>query len=300
MIIIAFLALLLIGATAALVVRVATIPRMRVADRLRSIDEYGFAEDARPIEVVSSPQNPRLQSLAGQIGAFAMTRLRANPEELRKELRAAGMYGLTPGALVGYRVLGAALLPTVILYAGGISATNVLLAVGAGAAGWVGPLTVVRRRARMRQEAIDRDLPELVDLLVVTVEAGLSFSSSLQVATERLQGPLGQELRLALQEQNMGLSTEEALDNLLQRCDTPSMRSFVRTVVQGESLGVSIGTMMRNLSRDMRVRRRKNAEERAQKAPVKLLFPLVFLIFPSMFLVMLGPAVIETLKTFQG
>jgi tight adherence protein C len=98
----------------------------------------------------------------------------------------------------------------------------------------------------------------------------------------------------------MGLSGKEALRNLLERCDTPLMRSFVRSILQGETLGVSIGQIMRDLAVDMRKRRRQAAEERAQKAPIKLLFPLVFLIFPAMFLVLLGPAVFSFLEAFGG
>ena len=91
----------------------------------------------------------------------------------------------------------------------------------------------------------------------------------------------------------MGLSTIEGLRNMLVRCDTPSMRSFIRAVLQGEALGVSIGEIMRNLALEMRKRRRQGAEERAQKAPVKMLFPLIFLIFPAMFVVLLGPVIFK-------
>lgn len=97
----------------------------------------------------------------------------------------------------------------------------------------------------------------------------------------------------------MGLSTNQALSNILERSDTPAMRSFVRAVVQGETLGVSIGTMMRNLALEMRTRRRQTAQERVQKAPLKMLFPLVFLIFPSMFIVLLYPAVHDLLAGFS-
>jgi tight adherence protein C len=98
----------------------------------------------------------------------------------------------------------------------------------------------------------------------------------------------------------MGLSTNEALRNLVARCETPLMRSFVRSVLQGETLGVSIGQIMRDLAVDMRKRRRAAAEERAQKAPIKLLFPLVFLIFPAMFVVLLGPAFLNFRDAFGG
>ena len=97
----------------------------------------------------------------------------------------------------------------------------------------------------------------------------------------------------------MGLTTEEALRNMLVRADTPAVRSFVRAVTQGESLGVSIGDILRSLATEMRKRRRAVAEERAQKAPVKILFPLVFLIFPAMFVILLGPAVFDFLEAFK-
>ena len=147
---------------------------------------------------------------------------------------------------------------------------------------------------------IDLELPELIDLLIVTVEAGLGFSGSLRVSAELFRGPLGQELRLTLQEQNMGLSTEESLRNLLARCQTPAMRSFVRSIIQGETLGVSIGQIMRNLANEMRKRRRGQAEEKAQRAPIKILFPLILLIFPAMFVILLAPAVFALLEAFQG
>jgi tight adherence protein C len=161
-------------------------------------------------------------------------------------------------------------------------------------------MTIVDRRARRRLEDIDYELPELVDILVVTVEAGLGFAGSLQIASERIEGALGDELRLALQQQNMGLTTEEALRQMLERADTPAVRSFVRAVTQGESLGVSIGDILRSLANEMRKRRKSAAEERAQKAPIKILFPLVFMIFPAMFVILLGPAIFSFLDALAG
>jgi tight adherence protein C len=104
-------------------------------------------------------------------------------------------------------------------------------------------------------------------------------------------------MRLAMQEQTMGLPTDQVLANILTRSDTPSMRSFVRSVRQGETLGVSIGQILRNLAIEMRKRRRATAEERAQKAPIKILFPLAGLIFPALFVVLLAPAVIKFIES---
>jgi tight adherence protein C len=217
---------------------------------------------------------------------------------------AAGIYGLAPRKFLGYRILGAIALPAIWLWlasTGAYSGAITVLAIPvAMLIGWTIPMTLVRRRSRARFEQIDYELPNLIDLLVVTVEAGMGFTGSLQLAAERFSGPLGDELRLTLQEQSMGLAPREALRNLLERCETPLMRSFVRAVLQGETLGVSIGQIMRDLAVEMRKRRRAAAEERAQKAPIKLLFPLVFLIFPAMFVVILGPAIFSLMNAFGG
>jgi tight adherence protein C len=232
------------------------------------------------------------------LGGYFANRFRGLSEaEMRRELMAAGIYKLSSTALVGYRVLCAVSFPVFFLWMAStvglrfglvVMGTPLMLAIG-----WLAPVTLVRRRARMRLARVDHELPELVDLLVVTVESGLGFAGSLQIASERFSGPLGDELRLALQEQAMGLPTDQAMANMLSRADTDGMRSFVRSIRQGESLGVSIGQIMRNLADEMRGRRRALAEERAQKAPIKILFPLVALIFPSIFVVLLGPAVLS-------
>ena len=217
---------------------------------------------------------------------------------------AAGLYQMTPRKFIGYRILALVCTPVGWVYASATTgfpfAIVFLGSFAALLAGWTAPLTIVRKRARRRLEQIDYELPELIDLLIVTVEAGLGFSSSLQVAAERLEGPLGDELRLTLQEQRMGLTITESLKNMLGRADTPAMRSFVRSILQGETLGVSIGDIMRTLADEMRKRRRAAAEERAQKAPIKILFPLVFLIFPAMFVILLAPAIYALNGSFGG
>jgi tight adherence protein C len=298
-----FAGLALMGLAVALVARAVLIPRFRTADTLSQIDSYGFA--VRAPDDASRPLRGVLDSLASLIGGVIAQRFGTVREaELRHELMSAGLYKIAPRKFMGYRLLAAFTLPCVWLWYASASSTGGLMVVlgcfGAVVGGWIAPVTFVRRKARHRFAKIDYDLPELIDLLVVTVEAGLGFSGALQTASVRFEGPLGDELRLALQEQTMGLSTHEALRNMLTRCETPLMRAFVRSVLQGETLGVSIGQILRELATDMRKRRRAAAEERAQKAPVKLLFPLVFLIFPAMFVVLLGPALFSFIKAFGG
>jgi tight adherence protein C len=296
-------ALALGGAAVALGLRAVAMPRIAAAARVAEMQAYGF-RDGGAVEIAPERQSP-IESIATVVGRLT-SRLssRFKEAEIRNQLMAAGLYTTAPMTFLGYRVLGTGLAFSTMLWlvsAGGTSGPRaILFPLLAGAAGWVVPMTIVRRRAEARMEEVETDLPELIDLLVVTVEAGLALNRSLQVASERFHGPLRDELRLSLQEQQMGLSTKVALSNMLARCETPSMRSFVRSIVQGEALGVSMGSIMRNLAAETRKRRRQHAEERAHKAPVKMLFPLVLLMFPSMFIVLLYPAVQKFTEAFGG
>ncbi|HEX5897010.1 MAG TPA: type II secretion system F family protein [Thermoleophilaceae bacterium] len=290
------------GAAVALGLRAIAMPRIAAAARIAEMQAYGFTGEAPP-EVVGEKR--LIESIATAVGKLASrVSSRFKEAEIRNQLMAAGLYTTAPMTFLGYRVLGAGLTFTTMLWlisAGDSSGPKVILfPVLAAAAGWVVPMTIVRRRAERRLEQVESDLPELIDLLVVTVEAGLALNRSLQVASERFHGPLRDELRLTLQEQRMGLSTSVALTNMLGRCETPSMRSFVRSIIQGENLGVSMGTIMRNLAVETRKRRKQHAEERAHKAPVKMLFPLVLLMFPSMFIVLLYPAVQKFSQAIGG
>ena len=305
MITLLLLGLLLLGTSVALAVR-ALVPPSESARRLERIAAYGYGGDAA---LASQQRVPAMgadvggtSQLMGRLGDAIGRRFgRVREAEVRAELMSAGMYTTSPAALVGYRLVAALVLGGLLIAVAAVGDSPLLfgaLAVFGAATGWMAPLVYVRRRARHRRARIDRELPDLIDLLVVTMEAGLGFSGSLRVAAREVKGPLGDELRLTLQEEAMGLNLTEALSHLLERCDTPAMRSFVRSVVQGETLGVSIGTVMRNLAVETRKRRRSTAEERAQKAPIKLLFPLVFLIFPSVFIVLLLPALLQLRDAF--
>jgi tight adherence protein C len=290
---------LLIGTAVALAARAAIFPRVRTASRVQTVTSYGFAGVAAD-ERTERP----IEGLAQRVGdAVAGQLTNVGEDALRAELVSAGMYRMSPRALLGYRVLAAVLFPALILWLGSGAASPVLVGLGAAAsvpAGWMLPLTLVRRRARLRNNNVDREVPDFIDLLVVTVESGQGLGGAIRLAGERVRGPLGDEVRLAVQEQAMGLSAHDALTNMVERCDTPALRSFVRSVVQGESLGVSIGEILRAVAVEMRKRRRHAAEEQAQKAPVKMLFPLAFFIFPSIFIVILGPSIFDLLDTLGG
>ena len=295
--------LALTALTAVMLARLLVVDRTPPARLHAQIDAYGF--DAPQSDGAARPLTGRVDALAATLGEMLAHRMKNFSEEsLRKELQAAGLYTWNVRKFMGYRLLATLAFPLLWLWYASTSGAGPLRfmagLVFAVAMGWQGPVVFVRRRSRRRLDEIDMQMPELIDLLVTTVEAGVAFSGSIRLAAGRFQGPLGEELRLTLQEQEMGLSATESLSNMLARADTPAMRSFVRSILQGETLGVSIGKIMRDLAIEMRKRRRQVAEERVQKAPTKMLFPLVFLIFPAMFVVILGPAAIQILKTIAG
>jgi tight adherence protein C len=266
---------------------------------LDQIETYGYvAEATGGSELDARGARRPLDSLAGRLGDIAARRIgRFSENEVRQKLISAGMYGTTPRKLLGYQVILSVTLALLLLWIvptlGGSGVLTVLAAAGGGAFGWFAPNVYVTRRRRLRFEQIDRQMPDMIDLLIVTLEAGLGILASMRVAAETLRDPLGQELRLTLQEQRMGLSVGEAIQSLGRRADAPNMQIFVRSLTQGEKLGVSIGTTMRNLALEMRKRRKAMVEELAQKVPIKMLFPLVFLIFPAIFIVLLVPPFIR-------
>jgi tight adherence protein C len=303
MIILFIIGILLAATGVALVARGLIAARLRAVETLSNIGRYGFAGvgELEP----SAGLKGMLDDLAASIGRLILQQLRFGDEDrLRKQLVSAGMYEVTPRMLKGYQLLLAIVLPALWIWLSVVASLNgglvVLGVLGGLVLGWLAPPGFVQQKATARLGRIDYDMPELIDLLVVTVEAGLGLGASLQLASSRLKGPLGEELRISVQEQSMGLPLLGALENMLNRCPTPAMRSFVRAMIQGERLGISVGQILRSLALEMRKRRRAKAEEKAQKAPIKILFPLVFLIFPAMFVVLLGPALFAIFDALKG
>ena len=282
-----------------MVARAVGTPAGRSSETLEQIDAYGFA-GSLPTPTGSEHHvdfKDRMGSLTSSIGRWAATRFsRFQLPDYRKRLISAGMYNASPERLLGMQFLGAVggvFLWLALGVLGDMQAWVVIFGtVAAGVFGFIAPGFVVDRKARKRREQIEKDLPDLIDLVVVTLEAGLSFPQSLRLAATKIKEPLAGEVRLTLQEQNMGLTLVEALENFLNRIDTPGVRMFARSIAQGEVMGVSTGQIMRNLAVELRKRRKARAEEQAQKAPVKMLFPIAFLIMPALFIVLLVPMVI--------
>jgi tight adherence protein C len=302
MILVLLLALCLVGLAVVLAFRAQAGDTLRGQETLTNISAYGFNADDGPSGITGRDRLNRLADTLGEI--YSRHAGEDRERQVLELLRSAGLYRMRPVTFVGYRVLATLSLSLFLLWvlsAAGVRPVGVFFAVILfGALGWLAPQFVLKSRASARLEAIDLEVPELVDLLVTTVEAGIGFTAALQITARRVEGPLGEELRVALSEQNMGLTINEALANMLGRANTPALRMFVQAILQGETLGVSIGKILRELAVDMRKRRRQAAEERAQKAPTKIIFPLVLLILPALFIVCVGPFLMSFAHSMNG
>ncbi len=166
--------------------------------------------------------------------------------------------------------------------------------------GFVGPEAILNRRIDERRKEMEKSLPDLIDLLVISVEAGLGFEAAMGRVTQAVPGELSREFTRTLQETRVGVSRHKALRALAERTDVDDLNAFVLALIQADQFGVSIARMLRVQADEMRVRRRQRAQEKAFAAPVKLVFPLVLCIFPSMFVVLLGPAAINIATVFGG
>ena len=172
----------------------------------------------------------------------------------------------------------------------GNGALGILLALFFAFLGFMLPDLFISFKARGRREEIRSELPDALDLLAVSVEAGLGFDAAISKLTEHMEGPLVEEFALALGEMRIGESRTNALQKMVERNQAPELAAFVRAIIQADQLGISLGRILRVQATDTRNKRQAAAEEKAMKAPIKMLFPTALFIFPSMFLIILGPA----------
>ncbi len=183
---------------------------------------------------------------------------------------------------------------------GGISPMQLLVAGCFLVAGVMLPQMWLRSRVTARQKVIIKSLPDAFDLITTCVEAGLGLDAALSRVAEKVEGPFAYELRRTLRDISLGKMRRDALTELGERTGVPDLISFVNAVIQAELMGSSVGKVLRVQAEQLRVRRRQRAEEQAYKAPVKMIFPLILCIFPTLFIVILGPAIITIMNDFPG
>jgi tight adherence protein C len=295
------LSLLCLGAAAYFVGEVVTLPARQRVTSIRRAARYGR------IQIVTD-MAPRFRERVAvpMLARVARLVLRLNPrttvEGVAERLLAAGLaQRITPSSFLaakGFAAGGGGLIGLAIGSAGGPVGAIVLMPI-VGGLGFFAPDILIAGRARARREAVRIELPDTLDLLAVSVEAGLGFDAAIGKVTEHMDGALAHELGLVLGAMRVGESRQDALKKLAERVPAPELAAFVRAIIQADQLGISLGRILRVQAADTRQRRQAAAEERAMKAPIKMLFPTVLFIFPAMFLVVLGPALMNLLTVLK-
>ncbi len=286
------LSVFLLGASAFFALRHLTRGRLQVETVLGRMGGYGYGGGVHSAD---------WRTLLQQIGGVAPGGRGQSAEALRLKLAAAGWSKhLTPEEAAGLKLV----LPLAAYFLAFLAALLGVISPMIGLVGgfllaavaYLGLPVAIDTRVRGRRDKIVGQMPTVLDLLTLSIEAGMSFDAALQRLIRRLNGPLIDELGLTLREIQLGTSRHDALLGLAARVDAPEMTSFVRALTQADRLGVPLAQMLRNQADELRVRLRNEAEEHAMKAPVKMLFPTVGLIFPAIFIVVLGPAVLSLMS----
>jgi tight adherence protein C len=297
------LALLCLGGAAFLFGEVVTYPSRLKSQSVRRATDYGRVRIPRSErelvhfrERVVAPAAARLASIPLKL------RPSTSLETIQTRIVAAGLTQRvsvnTFLSIKGGAVVGGALLGLVLALLASPSMALLLVPVFA-ALGFLGPDWVLTMKIRGRRDLIRSELPDALDLLAVCVEAGLGFDGAITKLTEQMEGPLIDEFALTLNEIRVGETRSVALRKMAERVDANELSNFVRAVIQAEQLGISLGRILRVQAADTRNRRQAAAEEKAMKAPIKMLFPTVGFIFPAMFIVVLGPAMLNILAVFK-
>lgn len=279
------------------------LERRRLRATVRAMDAGDYAGD-----VVANLRQQQLSSGAvGRVLVPGLRRLgriarRFTPLEIYDRLEQELVYAGNPPGWDTERVLAlklflpVVLVPLILIFGPALGYPFVFVVVAAflfGAVSYYGPEWVVRARSGRRQHAMQLALPDSLDLLSITVEAGLSFDAALARVARNIRGPLGEEMFRVVQEMQLGKGRGDALRDLAERSTVEDLRSFVLAMVQADVFGIPVARVLQVQAREMRIRRRQRAEEQAQKLPVKIVFPVVLCIFPSIFVVLLGPAAIQ-------
>lgn len=275
----------------------------RIRRRLQQLGEYE-ARAAAEVEPQLLPFTERVVKPAANALGRWLGALAPQPyfRRLRSRLDAAGMTSVEPEAVFAVKLLpvGAAVIVVMLVSTlrGGVSSGGLLVAAALAALGFVAPDLVIRERQAARQKAIRLALPDLLDMLTISVEAGLGFDAALAKLVQNSSGPLAEEFARMLAEIQAGLPRAEAFRRLSERCSVPEVATFASSIVQADVFGVSIAGVLRTQATELRTKRRQRAEEQAQKAPVKMVFPLVLCILPVTMIIILGPAIISIARAF--
>lgn len=278
----------------------------RVSRRLKALSEAERIH-AGEVEPTTLPFRQRVLRPASRSAADVVRRImpRGYLERLERRTRMAGH----PGGVDAQGMVALKLLSLIVcsLLGGGFiylfsgdSGLSILVVVALAVLGWFLPDVWLNGQAARRKDRIRRDLPEMLDMLTIAVEAGLGFDAAVTKYIRNSSGPLAEEFAMELSEVQAGLSRREAMRKLADRCDVFELSTFCMAMIQADVFGVSVGNVLRTQSAEMRLKRRQYAEEVAQKLPAKMVFPLVLCILPATLIVLMTPAIISITRIFGG
>jgi tight adherence protein C len=285
----------LCAALVVVVLALAKPARSRTASALASIDTYYSRPGPLPSQSADTfevrPLPPLLDRLRAVVARFSPS---GTMGKIQHRLDLAGNpRAWTPERILAYKGLGLIGLGVLGFFIGIEHGGLVLVSMPIGAAaGFLLPTVLLYNAGLKRQQNLQKALPDALDLLTVCVEAGLGFDAALAQVAQKTEGPMAAECARVLQEMQFGKARAESLRSLAERTTVPQLRVFVSALVQASALGIPVAAVLREQAKDMRVRRRQNAEEQAQKVPVKILFPLIFCLFPALFVIVIGPGAI--------
>jgi tight adherence protein C len=297
------LAVLMLAGAVYLLGEVVTLPGREGDRAVRRAATYGRSRvPSTGLERLRFRERVLLPATASLAGLTLKLNPRTKLDSISARLLAAGMgRKMTPTTFLAMKAAGG-LVGGFLGFAVGVAAVGTVaafpLAFAFGLVGFIAPGFVISTRGRKRREDIRTQLPDALDLLAVSVEAGLGFDGAVAKLTEHMDGALAEEFSLTLGEMRIGESRHDALKKLAERAATPEVASFCRAIIQADQLGISLGRLLRLQASESRLKRQAAAEEKAMKSPIKMLFPTVIFIFPAMFIVILGPAMLNIMTLF--
>ena len=241
------------------------------------------------------------------VGGLGKLAQRLTPLGLRKRLAhklvlAGSPAGWDAEKVAAFKFVGlaAGVVLGVMIGAGSGGAKTTAIALFLGGIGYFAPDALLSGRAQRRQLAIQKALPDTMDLLTISVEAGLGFDAAMAQVVRNVEGPLSQEIARMLHELQLGISRADAFRKLADRTDVDELRGFVVSMIQANKFGVGVANVLRAQTKELRMKRKQRAEQKAMQTPVKILFPLIFCVLPSLFVVVLGPGIIRIFNSFFG
>ena len=265
----------------------------QIAVRPRSLEEL---ELQRPLS--ERTIKPIIRGLSGLVGRFYPAN---TVRSLQLKLKRAGMENTSVEFFLGVKgfaaIVGAVAISALVNLITSDGTQTIFGALGGLILGFYAPDFFIGNKAGGRNNSILEQLPDALDLLTISVEAGLGFDAAIVKVTEKLKGPLSEEFKRAAQEQRVGKSRQEALRGIAERVDVKELQNFISAIIQADQLGVSMSKVLRIQSEQLRTERRQRAEEKAAKAPILIMLPTVGCIFPSLFIVILAPAALSALSS---